>query len=602
MTKEETTEAFYRNRTGELKKLLQIVQQRRKRIAWLRLFVALLTFLVLYKTWNLVSIGILLFEAVAGLAVFLYIVSKDANSKEEAENLQWLIHINEEEIKIGKGDYRHRYSGMEYLPSEHTYAADLDLLGDASLYQYLNRCTSQQGKGLLANRLLHPSLKEKVEAEQEAAGDLKTKIEFIQQMQAFGLANPVTNSTEKKIGTWLKMQSVFSARKWYWLSMAFPFLTLAFIGLYLYSLIPSSLFLGLMFLCYLTAFGISAKISHTYETLSQLTPEIETLQKQLNLIEEQNFNSKKSKLLQQYLISSSGKSTSAELKYLYGILNRFDIRLNHFAFFFLNTLFLWDLHQLLALNRWKERNQPNITNWFVVIAEMEYSDTLAILSFNHPDWCKPIITDRFFHFQASAVGHPLIQKEARVDNSFHLEGKGKVAVITGSNMGGKSTFLRSLGINAVLALMGANASAESLSLSVMNLMSSMRVSDNLSESASTFYAELKKLKTIIEATNAHQEVFILLDEILRGTNSLDRHTGSVALLKQLIQKEAVAVIATHDVELAKLKETYTEAIENYHFDVQAEGNELYFDYKLKEGICQSLNASILMKNIGIEME
>jgi DNA mismatch repair ATPase MutS len=168
-------------------------------------------------------------------------------------------------------------------------------------------------------------------------------------------------------------------------------------------------------------------------------------------------------------------------------------------------------------------------------------------------------------------------------------------------MAGKSTFLRSIGVNTVLAMMGSTVCAAQMEVSVMRIISSMRVADNLQESTSTFYAELKKLQYIIENVNSHEKIFVLLDEILRGTNSLDRHTGSEALVKQLIKKEAVAMLATHDVELAQLQTTYQANIHNYHFDAQIANEELYFDYTLKEGICQSINASILMKKIGIEL-
>ena len=174
-------------------------------------------------------------------------------------------------------------------------------------------------------------------------------------------------------------------------------------------------------------------------------------------------------------------------------------------------------------------------------------------------------------------------------------------LVTGSNMAGKSTYLRSIGVNAVLAMAGAPVCASYFSLSPVQIISSMRIADNLEESTSTFYAELKKLKTIIDKVNNKEKVFILLDEILRGTNSLDRHTGSAALIKQLIKHNAACIIATHDVELAKMKDEYPENILNYHFDVQVSNDELYFDYQLKEGICTSLNASILMKKIGIEL-
>ncbi|MDQ2753649.1 MAG: hypothetical protein M3R72_11570, partial [Bacteroidota bacterium] len=389
---------------------------------------------------------------------------------------------------------------------------------------------------------------------------------------------------------------------WQWLALLFPVFTIALLFLYITTVVSSSLFWLMVFVCYLIAFFISSKISATYELLSRVSGEIGTLQRFLQTIEEESFVSDKLIHLQQLLQNKKGNTTSIEIKKLHHILNRFDVRLNTFLFFFLNTFLLWDLQQMLALNKWKQANEQNIQEWFTAIAEIEVSNSLATLFFNHPTWCMPLIADAFFTIKGSGIAHPLLPEQNRVDNNFSLEGKGKIAVVTGSNMGGKSTFLRSVGVNTVLALMGAPVCAGHFVVSVVKLMSSMRIADNLSENTSTFYAELKKLKSIIEAVNEQQPILILLDEILRGTNSLDRHTGSVALLKQLIKKQAVAIVATHDVELAALKDEYPQAIHNYHFDVQAAGNELYFDYKLKEGICKSLNASILMKNIGIEIE
>ena len=174
-------------------------------------------------------------------------------------------------------------------------------------------------------------------------------------------------------------------------------------------------------------------------------------------------------------------------------------------------------------------------------------------------------------------------------------------LVTGSNMAGKSTYLRSVGVNVVLAMAGSVVFAKAFRLSPVKLISSMRIADNLEESTSTFYAELKKLKAVIEKVNAGEKVFILLDEILRGTNSLDRHTGSEALIRQLIRQQAAGIIATHDLALAEIKNEFPQNILNYHFDVQVNHDELYFDYKLKEGVCTSLNASILMKKIGIEL-
>jgi DNA mismatch repair ATPase MutS len=283
------------------------------------------------------------------------------------------------------------------------------------------------------------------------------------------------------------------------------------------------------------------------------------------------------------------------------ILDRLDYRLNPVVFIPLSAFLCWDLQQILSLEKWKAENRYNITAWFESLAHAEALCSLGALAFNHPEWSIPVLTDEEAVFSADNMGHPLIPKEKRVDNSFSTTGTNQLSLITGSNMAGKSTFLRSAGVNIVLAMAGAPVCAQRLTLSPMKVMSSMRVNDNLEESTSTFYAELKKLKEIIEAVYRNEKVFLLLDEILRGTNSADRHTGSAALLKQLIQHNATGMIATHDLELAKLAVEFPANIHNYHFDVQVTGDELFFDYKLKKGICRSMNASLLMKKIGIEL-
>jgi DNA mismatch repair ATPase MutS len=283
------------------------------------------------------------------------------------------------------------------------------------------------------------------------------------------------------------------------------------------------------------------------------------------------------------------------------ILARFDVRLNMLAFFILNTFCLWDLWQIIALNEWKKANKPSVANWFNTIAQLEIAGSFGTLSFNNDDWCFPEIANEHFTLSGNAIGHPLILKQQSVTNHFSISGTARIDLITGSNMAGKSTFLRSLGVNIILAYAGSCVCAKTFTVSVAELMSSMRIEDNLAENTSTFYAELKKIKSIIDAVNEERKLFILLDEILRGTNSLDRHTGSKALIQQLIKHNAVGIIATHDIELSKLENDFPSSIKNYHFDVQVDCEKLFFDYKLKQGICSSMNASILMKQIGIEM-
>jgi DNA mismatch repair ATPase MutS len=255
----------------------------------------------------------------------------------------------------------------------------------------------------------------------------------------------------------------------------------------------------------------------------------------------------------------------------------------------------------MALEKWKQRNRQNIGSWFDAIGSFEALHSFAGLIFNQPGWCFPVFKEEHFYMKGEQIGHPLINAAKRVNNDISISDRGELMLITGSNMAGKSTYLRSIGINTLLAMAGAPVCATSFTLSPVQIISSMRIADNLEESTSTFYAELKKLKAIIDRVNAGEKIFILLDEILRGTNSLDRHTGSEALVKQLIKHQAACIIATHDVELAKLKDSYPNNILNFHFDAQVSNDELYFDYKLKTGVCESLNASILMKKIGIEL-
>jgi DNA mismatch repair ATPase MutS len=257
---------------------------------------------------------------------------------------------------------------------------------------------------------------------------------------------------------------------------------------------------------------------------------------------------------------------------------------------------------MIDLIEWKKQNRDYVKLWIETMSETEVLVSQANFAFNHSEYCFPVIDDSFFHFEADGLGHPLIPVEKRVGNHCLIDGKGQIMLITGSNMAGKSTFLRSVGVNTVLAMMGSPVCASSFKASYVHIISSMRIADNLTENTSTFYAELKKLKTIIDKVNGKEKLLILMDEILRGTNSFDRHAGSEALLEQLIREKAVALVATHDDELGALEKKYPDSIHNFHFDVQVIGEELFFDFKLKDGICRSMNASILMKKIGINIQ
>ncbi|HEY4935517.1 MAG TPA: hypothetical protein VII44_03000, partial [Puia sp.] len=346
---------------------------------------------------------------------------------------------------------------------------------------------------------------------------------------------------------------------------------------------------------------ISRKIIPEFAMLFRIESEVDTVYKQLHHIENEKFKSALLQSLQNRLKPTGYTSASAAIKDFHGILKKIEFRSNLVVSPILQFILIWDIRQILSLNEWKKKNKHQLNDWFAVIAEMEVAVSVASLVYNEPDWCFPDMDENYFHFKVEKIGHPLIPVETRITNDFSMEGTGKIALITGSNMAGKSTFLRSMGVNIVLAQMGAPVCARRMSLCGMKLISSMRVADNLAENTSTFYAELKKIKYIIETVNRREHVFILLDEVLRGTNSTDRHKGSQALVRQLILGRAVAVMATHDTDLAH-SESADESVSNYHFEGKIQDDELYFDYKIKKGICESLNATTLMKKIGIHFQ
>jgi hypothetical protein len=592
---------FYRRRIDELSNKLGYLYKKRTLIGWLRLLVLIATALAVYYSWNADNIIIILIATV-GLCVFFYIVSKDIDNKEEIENLETIVTVNKMELHYAEGNFDDAYDGTDLEPAHHSYAADLDLFGKSSLYQFINRCNSEKAKLILAQRLLNPLTESEILKQQDAARELSAKPLWRQQLQAYGIKQIITLETEKKVLQWITTNENYFKHPFFKVLLyVFPVITIGSIYLCLADYISFSTFLALLVVFIAVSGSLSKKITPVYNLLSKIVSEINVLYNEMNWFEKESFHDDLLIELQQKIKSDSTHKGSGEILHLRKILSRFDTRLNVLAFIILNTLFLWDVWQLMALKKWKARNQSIVPHWFETIASLEVSNTLATLLFNHPDWCFPVISGQHFTLEGQAIGHPLIPEKQRVNNSFQVCGTGKIDLITGSNMAGKSTFLRSIGVNMILAYAGAPVCAKQFTVSIVTVKSSMRVADNLAENTSTFYAELKKLKSIIEVVNNHEKVLIILDEILRGTNSFDRHTGSSALIKQLIKKNAVALIATHDVELAELEKDFPGNISNYHFDVQVSGEELYFDYKLKRGICTSLNASLLMKKIGIEL-
>lgn len=590
----------YKERLLLLQAQQKKLQQKKSIFGVLRLGSIVAIIAALYYLWSL-GIFIAVPVVLLLLIIFVRLVYQDLANKAAIRHVGHLIDINEDELKAVEGLYYHFADGAAYLPKEHSYAADMDIFGHASLYQLLNRTTSDMGAETLATWLSAPARPTEIISRQLAIKELKDKMNWRQDIQAFGRETNIRKTTFQNLMQWVNEPTLFlQFRHWQWLRIVLPMIILPIVTAALIGWIPMGVMYGALLLFGVIAFQINKIIAPLHEKLSKIVDEMDALFLSIDLIEKEKFSSPLNQELQQGFVSNN-KTASVKIRKLKKILDRLDIRYNIVISAPLNLLLLWNLQQVLDLEKWKKQHAADVESWFNTLGIFETLNSFATIHFNNPGWCFPELKEAHFSIAARELGHPLINQNKRVNNFIDIESRGKLMLVTGSNMAGKSTYLRSVGINTILAMAGAPVCAASFSLSPVQLISSMRIADNLEESTSTFYAELKKLKTVIDKVNAGEKVFILLDEILRGTNSLDRHTGSVALIRQLIRQQAAGIIATHDLALADIKNEYPENILNYHFDVQVNNEELYFDYKLKPGVCKSLNASILMKKIGIEL-
>jgi DNA mismatch repair ATPase MutS len=320
------------------------------------------------------------------------------------------------------------------------------------------------------------------------------------------------------------------------------------------------------------------------------------------MIEEQGFTSGRMKQNKEKL-TTDGTSASKAIRHLANISNAFDTRLNMLGGFLMNIFLLWDIRQSVRLEKWQKKYQKQLPVWFYVMGEVDAYISLSGYSFNNPEFTFPEISEaEGLLLESIQMGHPLIHSRKRVCNDFSIYGWGNFTILTGANMAGKSTFLRTVGVNMLLACCGAPVCAHDLTITPIDIVTSIHTIDSLANNESYFYAELKRLKLIIDMLKKDKQVFIILDEILKGTNSRDKQSGSKALIQQLISLKAAGIIATHDLSLGELEERFPENVQNSCFEVDIEKDQLEYDYLLKKGIAKNMNATILMERMGITVE
>lgn len=523
--------------------------------------------------------------------------------QKQQKHFEFLSIVNKNELSALKNDTSVFDGGKEFIDVEHPYSVDLDIFGDYSFFQYCNRTSTAIGKHCLANYLKKVADKQEIKLRNEAITELQPMYDWRQDFQAFGMSTDDEIQHVKALKIWLKeppfvkgnqllIAASYFAPIWMILSILITVLYLPWQAILLF-LIPPALILK----------NTLDRVNKTHVQTTHAEKILAFYADLIHHIEQKDFNSEKLTTLKKAFLNNE-KTASSNIRRLSYIIRQLNVRYNAFAII-LNIISLWDLHWVRSLEKWKAAQQDHLLDWFESLQEFEALISFATLHFNNPEWTFPQIFDDP-HFTGEEIGHPLIDLSERISNDLEMPTEGHIKLVTGSNMAGKSTFLRTIGLNIVLAMSGAPVCAKKFELPMLDVYTSMRTQDALHESTSSFYAELKRLKFIIEAVEdrkpGENDVFFLLDEILKGTNSKDRHTGSKALIRQLIKSQGSGIIATHDLELGALEAEAKGTVENLCIEVEVKNDELFFDYKIKKGISQSFNATLLMKNMGIRID
>ncbi len=587
----------FQERASRFGKQAEAYSKKNNQISIIRIFVFIAGIVCIVYLANARMPEVLAFVTLFFLIGFGLIVQYHNQSKAKGQHLKHLAQINQEELQRMEGNLRSFAGGEKYTDPQHPYVADLDIFGPHSLFQLVNRSHTGPGRKKLADWLKNAAEKQEITARQEAIRELGGQVDWRQDFQAYGMD---VHEEENDIATllqWIQEPGAIKSPSLYLvLLLILPVLSIVSVILFFTGTVASFVPLLAVFGNGLVLWSVKDIAIITHKKTTASIKVLGANRFMIKKIEESNFQSERLKQLQENF-QHQDYTASREVSRLQNILNNFDNRANMIYHIF-NIFLLLDVYWLRRADRWKSHNREHISQWFEAISEFEALGSLAGFQYTHPDFVFPEISERHYTFNAKNLGHCLIKREHRVASDFSLEGRGEIAIITGSNMAGKSTFLRTVGINAALALAGAPVCASQMEISKLQVFTSMRTQDSLEESVSSFYAELQRLKQLLETVAQGAPVLFMLDEILKGTNSHDRHQGAASLVKQLSKLNAMGLVSTHDLELGQLADNMPN-IKNYSFDSTIENDEIFFDYKLHNGVCQSFNASKLMEKMGI---
>jgi len=589
-------ETFYSQKAAEYAAQLKLITLKIKRFAWYRFFTFLLIFTPLFifgfKSWFTLIISL------AAIVLFFFLIKKNIQLEKIKSKTAILKKIAEDELLALNHQFSHFKNGTEFLNTDHFFSYDLDLFGEGSLFQFINRTSTISGQQKMAGWLIKPPIqKEEIARKQDAIRELSQipewRLNFLANGQMFEETLEMHNEIVSWAGLDLKFKNAVSVK---WILFVIPLLTLI-------SLVPAvlgitNLFAWIMVVTqWIFLYFFSKQIKQYFQFFGRKSELLSKYMQLLQFIEEKEFKSVYLCELQNKVRKPvSASRIFLQLKYL---VEQFDYRQNILVGFFLNSVLLWDIRCVYRLWNWHNHHHQKLADWLEVVAETDAIISLANFANNHPEFIFPEIHEGGFTFQTKEMGHPLLRKNKRVCNDIEINGWSKVMIITGANMAGKSTFLRTVGVNLILARTGAPVCAEKLIFTPIEIYTNMRTTDSLLKDESYFFAELKRIKGVLDWLQKGERIFVILDEMLKGTNSVDKLNGSKELLRKLVQFKSVSLIATHDLKLSEMEDDFPQQVFNKCFEIRIENDDLVFDYKLSDGVTKTMNATFLMKKMGI---
>jgi len=591
-------EAFYSQRILKYSHEVELLNKKISIISVLRFFVFVLAAASIWY-FALHNADYIIYDILLAIIAFIFLVRKHEILIQLKAYYQQLININKEEKLSLIGNWSPFNGGKEFLSKADLHSEDLDVFGEKSLFQKINRTGTLSGKNRLAVWFRFPNRRAiDILEKQEVIKELKDEVDFRQHFRATALMEIEHPGDYVKMIRWMNEKAFFSNHIHFKiLAYLIPIINISFTLAWAVHLLPyyfavNSILFTLAFLAFYQKIIIAK-----HNVLSRRAKLILKYVKLLRSIEDRSF---KSLLLNQLQKEMSGDQKKAyeHISDLVKNLQALDQRLNMLVGILLNVYLVWDIRHLVKIENWKKENAEEMIIWFNNIGIMDAYCSLANVAFNESEWIFPALSDDKLLIGKN-LRHPLMDYKSCVPNDIEILKQPHFKIITGANMAGKSTYLRTVGANLLLAMTGSVVNATAFEFVPTKLATSLRTSDSLMKNESYFYAELKRLQTIIQLIEKGENVFVLLDEILKGTNSKDKELGSIALLEQLIKLKAYGIIATHDLNLAKISESFSDNTENLRFEAEITNDLLIFDYKIKPGVAQNLNATFLMKKMGI---